>query len=93
MEFVLSLGSLQLGQQLPGTIITSLLATHDGTLWIGTFIGLASWKDGKLNTVAELASKSVTSIIQDHDGTVWIGVYAESGGEVCDIRRSCALPA
>ena len=76
-----------LGQQLPGTIITSLLATHDGTLWIGTFIGLASWKDGKLNTVAELASKSVTSIIQDQDGTVWIGVYAESGGEVCDIRH------
>src|SRR5918997_1674533 len=42
------------GQQLPSTFIFSLLAARDGTLWIGTLSGLASWKDGKLARFAEL---------------------------------------
>ena len=54
------------GQQLPGSLITFLLAAHDGTLWIGTFSGLASWKDGKLRTIPELAGQSVTSILETH---------------------------
>src|SRR5262249_38808754 len=43
------------GQHLPSKWIISLLATRDGTLWIGTAKGLASWKDGKLTQYAELA--------------------------------------
>jgi signal transduction histidine kinase/ligand-binding sensor domain-containing protein len=74
------------GQELPGSLITFLLAAHDGTLWIGTFSGLASWKDGKLRTIPELAGQSVTSILEARDGTVWIGIYAQSGGGVCYIR-------
>ena len=31
-------------QQLPSTVITRLVAARDGTLWIGTWNGLASWK-------------------------------------------------
>src|SRR6266404_5297408 len=36
------------GEQLPSSNIRSLLAARDGTLWIGTLRGLASWKDGRL---------------------------------------------
>src|SRR5271167_3321399 len=34
-------------QQLPANHIRSLLVARDGTLWIGTNKGLASWKDGR----------------------------------------------
>ena len=37
------------GQQLLSSDIRSLRAARDGRLWIGTFRGLASWKDGKLS--------------------------------------------
>src|SRR5262249_47735217 len=36
------------GEPLPSDDIRKLLVTCDGTLWIGTFKGLASWKDGRL---------------------------------------------
>src|ERR1700751_5041688 len=74
------------GQQLPGSLITSLLAAHDGTLWIGTFTGLASWKDGQLRQFPDLAGQNLTSLLETRDGTIWIGIYAESGGGLCDIR-------
>ena len=40
---------------LPSSQINTLLTGRDGTLWIGTSKGLASWKDGKLASYAELA--------------------------------------
>ena len=42
------------GEQLPARNISSLLAARDGTLWIGTFAGLASWHDGRLTRFHEL---------------------------------------
>src|SRR5262245_53738568 len=42
-------------QHLPSNFILSLLAARDGTLWIGTSKGLASWKDGNLTEYPELA--------------------------------------
>src|SRR4030095_8430888 len=42
------------GEQLPARNISSLLAARDGTLWIGTFAGLASWHDGRLAHFHEL---------------------------------------
>ena len=39
------------GEHLPSSYIRSLLAARDGRLWIGTYKGLASWKDGKLTDV------------------------------------------
>lgn len=36
------------GEQFPSNFIFPLLVGRDGTLWIGTLKGLASWKDGKL---------------------------------------------
>jgi len=41
------------GEQLPSSNILDLMVAHDGTLWIGTFKGVASWKDGKLRRYPE----------------------------------------
>src|SRR6185295_6102881 len=46
-------------QPLPSDTISKLLGARDGTLWIGTFKGLASWKDGKLTQYTELAGQTV----------------------------------
>src|ERR1700693_2452594 len=43
------------GEQLPSNFVPSLVLARDGTLWIGTFKGLASWKDGKLTQPPEIA--------------------------------------
>lgn len=47
------------GEQLPANFIFSLLVARDGTLWIGTLKGLASWTDGKLTQYPELAGQYV----------------------------------
>ena len=41
--------------RLPSDFIRRLLVSRDGTLWIGTMKGLASWKDGRLTRYPELA--------------------------------------
>jgi ligand-binding sensor domain-containing protein len=59
------------GQQLLSSRINSLLATPDGSLWIGTRLGLSRWKDGYLTNFAN--DKGVVPVIvQAHDGTIWI---------------------
>ena len=73
------------GQQLPDKPY-SLLVTRDGTLWIGTFAGLASWSGGKLTLYPEFNEVFVTSLLEDHDGTVWAGVLANQG-RLCSIRN------
>jgi ligand-binding sensor domain-containing protein len=47
------------GEHLPNNDVASLLAARDGRLWIGTFNGLASWKDGKLTQYPELTAHIV----------------------------------
>src|SRR5271163_47299 len=59
------------GEHLPSNDVASLLAARDGRLWIGTFNGLASWKDGKLTQYPELAAHLVLSLLEDREGTVW----------------------
>jgi len=72
------------GKQLfPG--ISKLLVAGDGTLWIATGKGLASWKDGKFSQFPELAGLSISSLIQDSVGTVWVGFYDR--GRLCAIRE------
>ena len=70
-----------LDQPLSSMNILSLLAGRDGTIWIGTLEGLASWHEGKLNPYPELAGVSVFALLEDREGTVWIGT--ESG--ICAI--------
>ncbi|MGA7764866.1 MAG: two-component regulator propeller domain-containing protein [Candidatus Sulfotelmatobacter sp.] len=74
------------GQPLPSSTIWSLLAARDGTLWIGTFQGLASWNDGKLTQYPELAGLGITSLLADAAGTVWAGAQGTSTGRLCAIQ-------
>src|SRR5271166_270261 len=77
------------GQQLPDALITSLLVARDGTLWIGTFKGLATWKDGKLKTYPELSGQAITALVQDHEGTIWFGSSKLEGllvAQLCSSR-------
>jgi signal transduction histidine kinase/ligand-binding sensor domain-containing protein len=73
-------------EQLPSNSIYRLLVARDGTLWIGTMKGLASWRDGKLNQYRDLAGLSIASILEDRFGTVWVGSSSlTSPGKLCAI--------
>ena len=58
------------GQQLPSDYIHSLLADRDGSLWIGTGIGIAHLSSGDITTYPQVDGV-VETIIQDHDGNIW----------------------
>jgi signal transduction histidine kinase/ligand-binding sensor domain-containing protein len=73
------------GQQLPEKNVNSLLVSRDGTLWIGTFAGLATWRDGKLASRQELGKQFVASLFEDHEGTVWASTL-ETHGQLCAFR-------
>jgi signal transduction histidine kinase/ligand-binding sensor domain-containing protein len=75
------------GEHLPSNYIRSLLAARDGRLWIGTSKGLASWKDGKLAQVPELAGLDVNSLLEDREGTIWAGGAVIPAGRLCAIRN------
>ena len=75
------------GGQLPARNISSLVAARDGTLWIGTFAGLASWHDGRLTRFHELDRVYVTSLLEDRHGTVWVGGMSDHGGHLCAVRE------
>ena len=75
-------------QELPSQWIFNLLVSRDGTLWIGTAKGLASWKDGKLTQYAELDGRYVFKVLEDREGTVWASGMAVPAGRFCAIRNS-----
>src|SRR4029077_6968240 len=77
------------GEQLPNNVIVSFHVARDGTFWIGTMGGLASWKDGKLTRYPDLAGLLIASIFEDHSGTVWVGSSSlASPGKLCSIDRT-----
>ena len=62
--------------------------TSDGTLWIGAWKGLASWKDGNLTQYPELAEEVIFPLMEDREGEVWAGGFAYSPpGKLCSIQR------
>ena len=75
------------GEQLPSNFVVRLHLARDGTLWIGTMKGLASWRDGRLTRYPDLADLVISSILEDRNGTIWVGgVYSvESAGKLCAI--------
>ena len=79
------------GAHLPSSYIRSLLAAQDGRLWIGTYKGLASSRDGKLTVYQELAGQTVDVLVQDRAGTVWAGGYVGSAGRLCAIESGRTL--
>jgi len=63
---------------LPGDDVKIIHQDRRGTLWFGTYGGLAQFKDGKFisYTAADgLAGNRVRTIYEDSDGTLWIGTY------------------
>src|SRR5262245_34769863 len=72
------------GEQLPSNYIRGLLVARDGTLWIATLKGLASWKDGKLTNYPEVAGQILGPLLQDREGTVWFGVSLP--GRLCAVQ-------
>ena len=65
-------------QALPSNAILSLLAARDGTLWIATTQGLASWKDGRLVRYESLAGSYIFRLAEDREGSIWITRFAAS---------------
>ena len=72
------------GEQLPSNNVIALLVAHDGTLWISTLNGLASWKDGRLTQYPEVSGRILGPLLQDREGTVWVG--AASPGRLCAVQ-------
>ena len=74
------------GQDLPSHYVHSLLFARDGTLWIGTNKGIASWKGGKLTRYSELGGQMIHSLFEDREGTIW-----SSGEEDFSAPTICAI--
>jgi signal transduction histidine kinase/ligand-binding sensor domain-containing protein len=72
-------------QHLPSSTITRLVAGQDGTLWIGTWNGLATWKDGKLTQYSEFGGSAIYALVEDREGSIWAGT---KDGKLCEIRNS-----
>jgi signal transduction histidine kinase/ligand-binding sensor domain-containing protein len=72
---------------LPSTSITNLVVARDGTFWIGTRAGLASWKSGKLIVYPELVGSPILSLVEDHEGSIWVGAFGTPVGRLCEIRK------
>src|SRR3984957_12769279 len=73
-------------QQLPSNTITKLVVARDGTLWIGTWSGLASWKNGRLTQYAELTGSAIFALVEDRVGSIWVGAKGPDG-KLCEIRN------
>ena len=94
MAFAVSPGNHLRASTSQRALLTALLVTRDGTLWIGTFAGLASWSGGKLTRYPEVGGVFVTSLLEDREGTVWAGIMGGSSdspaGRLCAIRSGRA---
>ena len=76
------------GKHLHSNYIRSLLAARDGSLWIGSDDGLATWKDGKLTDYTELAGQDALVLFEDRARTVWMGGVGPK--KLCAIRSGSA---
>jgi signal transduction histidine kinase/ligand-binding sensor domain-containing protein len=76
-------------QPLPSDQIQRVLGARDGTLWIGTRNGLASWKNGKLTRYPELSGFIVSRLLEDREGSIWVGARElPLAGKLCEIRNA-----
>ena len=76
------------GQQLPASYIRELMVSREGTLWIGTTRGLASWRNEQLTRYPEISESEVSSLLEDREGTVWVGEWqSQPQGRLCAVRN------
>ena len=73
------------GEHLPSNV-AALMVTHDGTLFIGTLKGLATWKDSRLTHYPEVAGQGILMFRQDRHGTVWFGEVGS--GRLCAVQAA-----
>jgi signal transduction histidine kinase/ligand-binding sensor domain-containing protein len=72
--------------QLPSNNIRSLLVTRNGTLFIGTDRGLASWKERRLTRYDMLTGSFIFRLLEDREGSIWISRFA-STWTLCTIQK------
>jgi len=79
------------GETLPSNWVRALLVSRDGTMWIGTLKGLASWNNGKLTQYPRTAGMSVDALLEDRQGTTWAGGAEVPHGRLCKIEPGSAV--
>lgn len=70
--------SWQVDDGLPQSSVLSIVQTHDGYLWLGTFGGLVRFDGVQFkvftpNSSPGLPSRRILSLFEDRRGTLWIG--------------------
>jgi len=79
--------ALPAAQKLPSDVIFTTIVGRDGTVWIGTYAGLRSWKNGRLTQYPQLGEERIFGLFEDHEGTIWAGGYTTTPpGKLCRIR-------
>ena len=63
---------------LPENVVTAIVQTRDGYLWLGTYDGLARFDGANFtvfdnNNTPEMSSSRVISLFEDRAGNLWIG--------------------
>jgi ligand-binding sensor domain-containing protein len=66
----------------------ALLASRDGTLWIDTGSGIASWKDGRFSEYATPPGVQFGRFVEDRAGTIWIGTIYPPPGRLCSVQTA-----
>ena len=74
------MGSLSVNAGLSSATTTSILAAHDGSIWIGTADGLDRWKDGRMTiyraqSAPGLPGGSIQSLFEDEAGRMWVSGF------------------
>ncbi len=69
-------------QGLPDNIVTAVLQTHDGYLWVGTADGLARFDGVRFVPLVPISKKTnytmrVTALCEDSRGRLWIGTQGD----------------
>ncbi len=78
--------STPLGLQsvLRGSEVRALWQGRDGTLWIGTWLGVYRWRNGEVTEIGRelgLEGRVVRSVFEDQRGALWVGT--DGGGLTC----------
>ena len=76
------------GKQLLSPQIGTLLAARDGSLWIGTRLGLSHWTNHDLINYSSYANAQIRSIVEDDDGTIWVtrNLITDGTGPLCKVK-------
>jgi signal transduction histidine kinase/ligand-binding sensor domain-containing protein len=77
------------GQHLLDPRIFSLLAAHDGSLWIGTGYSVSHWANGQLANYPQISGR-IEALVEDAKGAVWLArtQIADDMGPICRIDGS-----